>query len=193
MKLDRAAAYSEHNVVESRTLQKNVVFSFLGLYQYNVALVIGSMEPAQTFLKTVRASSYSPDNQWTDAEVKVLAIAWAEGLPIKEIVKLLPKRDYAAITRKAWRLGLPTRRGVQRSRAVDANEDLLELEADDPSWKYLDRNYTEEEVREAYAARPKPNVWQAYCKNGCGTLCVFESPYQRWCDPCRKEMNNIYA
>ncbi len=122
--------------------------------------------------------------------MQVLVDAWANGRTINEIVRVLPKRDYKSITRKAFRLGLPSRRTRKLYEAIDPNEDLLELDDNDPAWAYLDMNYTRDEVDAVYAAKPKPKLHQAKCKN-CGTFCVFESKFQRWCEPCRKEMNQI--
>jgi len=138
-----------------------------------------------------RVSSYSPDNEWSPAEVQRLVDAWANNRSIREIEAILVKRDARSILRKAFRLGLPARRAKKKYEAIDPTEDLLELDDDDPRWAYLDRNYTREEVEAVYAGQPKPKLRQAYCKNGCGTLCAFESPYQRWCEPCRKELSKI--
>ena len=122
--------------------------------------------------------------------MQVLVDGWANGRTINEIVQLLPKRDYKGVTRKAFRLGLPSRRTRKPYEGIDPNEDLLELDDNDPAWAYLDTNYTREEVEAVYAAQAKPKLHQSNCRN-CGSFCVFESKFQRWCEPCRKEMNQI--
>jgi hypothetical protein len=130
--------------------------------------------------------------EWSDEETKILVDGWTEGLTIPQIEQKLPKRTYSQITMKAWRIGLPSRKKTLRYKQRDETEDLLELTPDHPSWNFLDHSYTDDEVKAIYAPAPKPKLRTAYCSNNCGTLCSFETPYQRWCDPCRKQMNQIF-
>ncbi len=148
-----------------------------------------SLEPSPT---PTPAQRHVQDDLWTEDEVATLKAAWFSGKGRAEIGAALPGKSYGAISMKLHRLGFPSRKKKRRS-AEEQMADIAALLADDPTqagYRFLDHNFTDHEVLEAFQPAPPPELVERPCKN-CRRMTLFESRFQRWCETCRRQMNQI--
>lgn len=128
---------------------------------------------------------------WSKDELDLLIECWLADVPKKEILSKLPERTYRSIAMKAFRLGLPTRKARKE---LPATSNILRImEAEDrlqPGYRFLDHDYTPEEVEKAYAAAPSQTMFADYCRN-CRISVIFTNRFQRWCDECREAISKL--
>lgn len=125
-------------------------------------------------------------NTWTAAELEALKAAYLDGKMLAEIAVMLGRTE-AAVGMKVNRMGLAAYR--RHGRRVVTTEEVEELLADDPlqaGYRYLDHNYTAEEVLAAYAVQPLETEERRCVR--CQRMTAFESRFQRWCSPCRRRI-----
>lgn len=129
-------------------------------------------------------------DDWSETDIKTLIDCWMSGWEISAIQETLGGASYNRVALKAFRLGLPSRKRTKQFQAHDPKEDLIELAPEHPSYKFLDLDYTDEEVEAAYAPPPPVEYEYRECRN-CHTLTAFASKFLRWCNSCRDEMSRI--
>lgn len=130
-----------------------------------------------------------PDD-WSAADIEILRDCWAAGWEISAIQDALGGVGYNRVTLKAFRLGLPARKKKRHVSRTNPDEDLLDIDPEHPGYKYLDLDFTDDDVVAAFKEEPASPLIQGECRN-CKTPTLFESKFQRWCQACREELNQI--